>query len=123
MPVPPSVGWVRVSSTDPPVTVVCRLSDVQPVVDSGYGGWTETARPRKRPVTWWAGKPPLHLTLGLLLEGFSLHPQQSVERQVALVEKLAQVSSSAGEPPVVRILAPGAAIPYQQLKWVIQDMQ
>lgn len=119
MAAPPRVGWVRLRSTDPPLVVVARLSGERPNVE-GFGGWEEVARPRRKPLTTWRGSPALHLTLGLLLDGYAA--DRSVEAEITRLLRMASPNSSAGEPPVVRVQAAGSAIPYQNKPWVVGEL-
>lgn len=120
MAAPPPVGWVRVTTTDPPLRVVARLGDERPNVESGYGGWEEIERPRRAPLTTWKSSPGLHLTLPLLLDGFV--ENLSVEPQIARLERMARPGGANGEPPHIKISSQGSAVPYQDRTWVISDI-
>ena len=117
-PLPP-VGWVVVTASDPPVSVSARLAEDRPDV-SGYGGWDEVARPRRRPLTTFKALPGLHLTLPLLLDGWA--DNASVEADIASIERLGTATGSDGEPPRVRVTARGSAVPHQDRTWVIGDI-
>jgi hypothetical protein len=114
---PPRVGWVRISSSDPPLSVTALLAEERPDVTDGYGGWNEIARPRRAPITTWAGSPGLKLTLPLLLDGWATG--RSVERDVSQLEQMALPGASDGDPPRVRLQATGGAVPYQGRAWVV----
>lgn len=116
----PPIGWVRISSHDPPVSLTVRLSEERPNVDAGYGGWAEVARPRRRPLSVWTGSPGLRLTLPVLLDRF--RAGVSVERQIAQLEKLALPTAADGSPPRLRIVAKGGAIPHQDRLWVVDAL-
>jgi len=116
----PPHGWVRIGSTDPPVSVTARLSDARPNVDAGYGGWAEVARPRRRPLSIWNGSPGLRLTLPILLDGY--RAGTSVERDIAKLEKLALPTAADGSPPRCRVTARGSAVPHQNRSWVIDTL-
>jgi len=113
------VGWVKIRSTDPPISLTVRVFD-RPDVTAGYGGWEEVARPRRRPLTTWQGTPALRMTLPLLLDNF--RAGLSIERQVTQIQRLATATSASGEPPVLTIDATGSAIPYQARKWVVDSI-
>ena len=113
-------GYVRLRSNDPPCTVTARLSDTRPNVDSGYGGWTEVARPRKAPLAVWVGSTALRVSIPLLLDGWVTG--QSVEPEIAQLERMATATSSDGTPPRVRFTAKGAAVPHQNRLWVIDNL-
>lgn len=115
----PPVGYVLISSKDPPVSVRARLWEDRPNV-SGYGGWEEVERPRRKPITFWKTQPGLKLELSLLLDDW--RRGRSVERQIALVEKLALPTATDGEPPQLKITAAGGMIPYQSVTWVVADL-
>lgn len=117
---PPPVGWVRVYSQDPPLSVTARLSDEQPVIEQGFGGWDEVTRPRRSPLTTFKAPPGLHLTLPLMFDRFAT--DTSVERDLATLQRMGQPTAADGEPPRVRVNARGGAIPYQARTWVINDI-
>jgi nucleoid-associated protein YgaU len=114
------VGWVRLSSKDPPLTITARLSDEQTKVEAGYGGWEEVARPRRPPITTFKSLPGLRMTLSILLDGWA--NDTSVERQISQLQLLGRAVASTGEPPQVRVTATGSAIPYQGRTWVVSDL-
>ena len=116
----PPVGWVQISSTDPPVLIVCRLGDARPNMDDGYGGWEQVARPRRPPITTWVAPPGRQMTLSLLLDEFA--SGASLESQIANLEKLGRPSASDGEPPQVKITAAGGMVPHQELTWIVQTL-
>jgi hypothetical protein len=119
-PAPPAAGWVRVSSTDPPVSLTVRLGDGRPDVSAGYGGWSEVARPRRRPLSVWVGSPGLRMTVPILLDGFRAH--RSVERDIANLERLALPTAADGAPPRVRLVARGGAVPHTDRVWVVDSL-
>lgn len=116
----PPTGWVRISSSDPPVSITARLADTRPNVDAGYGGWTEVARPRRRPLSIWTGSPGLRLTLPILLDRFA--DGVSIERQISRIEQLSLPTAADGSPPRLRIVAPGGAVPHQDRVWVVDSL-
>lgn len=116
----PPLGWVQLRSTDPPVTLIARLSGDRPNVDAGYGGWAEVARPRRRPLSVWIGSPALRMTLPILFDRFV--DGISIERQIASLERLATPTAGDGSPPRVRFVARGAAVPHQEKTWVIDSL-
>jgi len=116
----PGAGWVRVSSTDPPVSLTVRLGDARPDVTAGYGGWTEVARPRRRPLTVWTGSPGLRMTLPILLDGFQAG--RSVERDIANLERLSLPTAADGSPPRLRLAARGGAVPHTDRVWVVDTL-
>jgi hypothetical protein len=120
MPGRPQVGWVRISSTDPPLRVVARLSDEQPRIESGYGGWEEVARPRRPPITTFKSLPGIRLTLPILFDHWV--SGVSIERQIADLSRMGRPTASDGEPPQVRVTATGGHIPYQARRWVITEL-
>src|SRR5215831_664459 len=113
-------GWVRVYTTDPPLSVLARMGQDRPDVSQGYGGWEEVERPRRSPITTFKAPPGLHLTLPLLLEGWATGT--SVEPQVTALERMGLMTGANGEPPKVKIQARGQALPYQARTWVIDTI-
>lgn len=120
MPAPPPVGWVRIASSDPPVSILARLAADRPDVTAGYGGWQEVARPRRRPLSVWTGSPGLRMTLPILLDRF--RAGVSVEREIGQLEKLALPTAADGSPPRLRFNARGGAVPHQNRVWVVDTL-
>lgn len=117
----PALGWVRIRSVDPPLTITARLSADRPNIDQGHGGgWTEVARPRRSTLSIWNGQPAYRMSLPILLDRF--RDQLSVEREIAWLVRLASPSAADGQPARVRITAKGAAVPGQSRTWVIDGL-
>jgi hypothetical protein len=116
----PATGFVRIKSSDPPVTLTARLADTRPNVDAGYGGWAEVARPRRRPLSVWTGSPGLRLTLPVLFDSF--RSGLSVERQLSQLEKLSLPTAADGAPPRLRIQARGGHVPHTDRVWVVDSL-
>jgi hypothetical protein len=116
----PNVGWVRVFTNDPPLSVVARLAEDRPNVEAGYGGWDEVVRPRRSPITTWRASPGLRLTLPILLDGWE--DDVSVEPQISRIQQMGRPVASDGDPPRVRIEATGSAIPYTGRVWVVTEL-
>jgi hypothetical protein len=113
-------GMVRVYTIDPPLSVLAHLGQDRPDVSQGYGGWEEVERPRRSPLTTFKSAPGLHLTLPLLLDGWSTGT--SVEPHITALERMGLATNAAGEPPKVHIEARGQALPYQARTWVIDTI-
>lgn len=120
MTAPPPTGWVRITSTDPPLSITARLGDGRPDVTAGYGGWSEVARPRRRPLSIWTGSPGLRLTLPILLDRF--RDDVSVERLIAQLEQLSLPTAADGAPPRIRLAARGGAVPHTDRVWVVDSL-
>ena len=126
------LGRVHIWTDDPQLDVYAWLSDAPPLIDSGYGGWEEIARPGRRPVTTFRGLPGLHLTLPILFNGWARpngnREHTTQEGRIATLEKMAGrdvsglVATSDGEPPLVHLNAPGGEVPHQDRTWVISDL-
>jgi hypothetical protein len=117
---PPPIGWVQLRSTDPTIFLQVRLGDKEPLVTAGYGGWSEIARPRKRPISFWLGAPGLRMTLPIIFDGF--RDGRSVERDIAKLERLATATAANGQPPVLTLVARGGAVPNQDKLWVVDSL-
>ena len=115
-----SIGWVEILSTDPPVDLLVRLSPDPITVDAGYGGWTEVARPRRKSLSVWTGSPSLRMTLSIVIDRY--REGDSIEQQIAQLERLGLPSASDGAPPRVRIKAQGGGVPYQDRVWVVDTL-
>jgi hypothetical protein len=116
----PPIGYVRISSSDPPISMTVRLAEDRPNVTAGYGGWAEVARPRRRPLSVWVGSPGLRMDLGILLDQWKAGA--SVERRIAQLEQLATPTAADGNPPRIRLAARGGAVPHQGRAWVIDSI-
>lgn len=114
------LGWVRIYTRDPPLLVRARLGEERPTVESGYGGWEEVERPRRKPLTTFKASPALRFTLPILLDNFV--DGRSIETDLTRLERMALPLASDGEPPRVWIAAKGGAIPYQGRAWVIESI-
>lgn len=115
------VGYVRITSKDPPVTITCRLSEDRPNVEAGYGGWVEVARPRRRPLSIWAGSPALRMTLPILFDKWG-DGRESVERAISRLESLSLPNASDGQPPRIKVAARGGGVPHQGKTWVVDSL-
>lgn len=116
----PRLGWVRIRSTDPPITIEARLAADPAQVDQGYGGWSEVARPKRSTLSIWQGVPALRMSLPILIDRFRIG--SSIERQIAQLERLSGPSASDGQPARVKITAHGAGVPHQDRVWVIDNL-
>ncbi len=121
MPNVPRIGWVRIYTVDPPLSIIARLGEDRPTVEQGYGGWEEVARPRRSPITTFKGPPALHLTVPILLDGWAA--DRSVEPDVAALERMGRPTAADGEPPRVKLSALGAALPGQARRWLIDTIE
>ena len=114
------LGWVRVYTVDPPISVIARLSEEKPTVEQGYGGWEEVTRPRRSPITTFKAPPGLHLTLPLLLNEW--RQGTSVEDHIRKLERMAWATAANGDPPKVKLRAKGGHIPFQGRRWLIDTL-
>jgi hypothetical protein len=115
----PHVGWVTLTASDPPARLQVRVVD-RPNVTQGYGGWSEVQRPRRSTLTVWQAQPALRMDLPLLFDAYARGG--SVERDLALLERLAGPSASDRQPPRVRLAATGLFVPHQDRVWVIDNL-
>ena len=120
MAAPPALGFVRISSVDPPITLTVRLGEERPDITSGYGGWDAVARPRRKPISFWQARPELRMMLSLLFDEWT--SGHSIERALQQLERMATPTSADGEPPQVRVAARGGHVPYQTRTWVIANL-
>lgn len=120
MAAPPPLGWVRITSDDPPIQITVRLWEERPNVDEGYGGWEAVERPRRSPITTWKSAPGLKMTLPLLIDRW--RSGVSVERTIDLIQQMGRPTASDGEPPQIQLNALGGHIPYQGRVWVVDSL-
>lgn len=109
-------AYVRITCDDPPADIAALLGEERPDISSGYGGWEEVARPRRKTVTTWAGMPARRLQVSIILDNWIA--STSIERTIRQLERLA-LPREGGQPPVVRVDAKGGALPWQSRRWVI----
>ena len=118
----PPLGYVQIICSDPHVTLQPRLADTRVDVTAGYGGWSEIARPRRRPISFWLGSPGLRMSLPIIFDGYA--SRSSVETSIASLEKLATPSGTYSfNPPVITLNARGKLVPHQDKQWVIDALQ
>jgi hypothetical protein len=111
---------IRLNSDDPKITVTALLDEEGSNITGGYGGWEIIARPRRQAVTHWGGRDPFQMDLAIILDGHSDY--RRVETDCSRLERLALPHPNpGGEPPVIKLS--GAAIPHNDLQWVITGFQ
>jgi len=120
------VGWVKLVSTDPPRSILVRLSDARPNVTAGYGGWQEIARPRRSPLSVWQGSPGLRMDLPLQFDswqqGSGTQQPPSIEKDLGALEAMATPTASDGSPPRITLQATGGLLPHKGKHWVIDSL-
>ena len=113
---------MRVTSADPPLRVECLLAEERPDVTSGYGGWDEITRPRRKPITTWKAPPSLHMTLPLMLDAHADGDSAYIEKQIAQVKQMGEPLAADGAPPRLTVTARGSAVPYTDRTWVVGEI-
>lgn len=81
-------GWVGLVSDNPPMRLLARLSEDEPEVGDGLGGWDITDRPQQVAMTTWKGNAPYSLSLPILLDGFA--DDVDIESQIAVLYDVAR---------------------------------
>jgi len=128
---PLPLGWVVIHCDDLGAALVARLSEQRPDVSAGYGGWTEIARPQRKSLAIWQGRPAWRMTLGILLDhvkartgpGPPVAEMSSAETAISLLEKMALPLSSSVGPPTITLEARGGHVPHTEKVWVIDTLQ
>ena len=110
-------GRVRISSSDPVVSVTALLLDAPPRVSGGYGGWEQIKRHKRTALTEWRGRSGLSMSFRIMLDRFAA--KRSVEPDVRALERLARQPSDFEDPPLVRI---AGSVPHTDRVWAIQDV-
>lgn len=86
-------------------------------ISAGYGAYTEITRPRNVPLMSWQGRAAFEMTLDLV---FTYAPvrkgQQSIEKDLKLLEDLATRQPGMVVPPSVRLFGP---VPHTELRWLV----
>jgi nucleoid-associated protein YgaU len=114
-------GHVAFVSSQPPVTLICKLGASSATRSGGIGGWEAVSRPGLREATRWSGQSLRQLTVPLLFDG--LRDRTSVEQQVAALVRLGQPEDDRPRntrPPVLRV---SGMVPHDGIEWVLQDVQ
>ena len=89
-----------------------------PAIASANGGWTTTARPKRKSMTTWAGYDPYTMSILIVLDGWvkNSHVEDGIEQ----LRRMMRVPTRAtGAPPVIRVIGP---VPMSSLRWVIQGI-
>jgi phage protein U len=97
--------------------VVARLHAGVPEV-TGYGGWEEVPRPKRRGFPDWQGQPLLRMAIPLCLDG--LPENRSVQPRVNRLEAMSSVRGERKHPPTIAIKGP---VPHTRRVWVIEDIE
>lgn len=118
---PTGLVYVRFQCADPATDLMVLLGADRPDVSSGYGGWSEVERPKRTTVTTWAGQPARRFALAILIDRFDAGV--SVEGDIRALELMA-LPRPGGEPPTVRVSAPGGIVPpyLEKMDWVIDAL-
>lgn len=111
-------GYVLLRTQAPPMSVLSRLGPEPPKVTQGFGGWEEIERPKRKSITRFAGRPPIVISLNLLLDGYAAGV--SMEAECKKLEKMATPLRPGVEPPLVEV---EGAVPHKDLDFVINGIQ
>ena len=120
-PVHPELGWIVIWAPGEAAYVHCRMGDDPPVLSGGYGGWAETARPRKVATTAWEGSSPFRLAVKLRI---GEHRRlRSVEADCRRLDRLA-TRQGRPEPPIIAIHARQLPVTATQIEdWVVESLE
>jgi hypothetical protein len=114
-------GLVRIRAVDNAgLGLVAELED-RPV-PSGYGVWSQIERPKKLPITDYAGLEPLAIPIPMLLDRWP--EQRSVEPEIKMLETIAG-RHGAERASVVTIEGPGIPFSFERdssLRFVLSDL-
>lgn len=116
----PAAAWVTLISANPSLMVSPLLDGTAPVVTSGYGGWVEVARPRRKALLDWQGVSPLRLSFGMIFDAFDSAPD-NVEQDCIDLERMAMMGANNQRPPTIRI-SDGGKMPHSDVTWVIDTL-
>lgn len=121
----PSASWCTLTSANPSLLVSALFDATAPVITSGYGGWVEIARPKRKALTDWQGSAPFRLQFGLILDAFDDAPH-NVEQDIIRLERMATRGPHDQRPPTIRINdkdhGGGGRLPHNNLTWVIESL-
>jgi len=125
MPVP--AYHVTLQTKQPALTVKALRGQDAPTVTGGYGGWEEIARPGRVALTHWLGRSPYRVSIPLVLDAWPEAGQEDyiqtpaeLETIIARLERMATPTGPGGVPPIVEV---DGAVPHQDLKWVIENLE
>lgn len=111
------IGRLLITCEAPALRVLALMGDVAPRITSGYGGWQEVTRPRKKALTEWQGRSPKRMILNIIVDNFQ--DGVSVEPFVRNLEQMAEPYRPTGQPPVIRV---DGAVPKRDTEWVIEEL-
>lgn len=120
----------------PQSRVIAQLGDTPPTPSAGGGGYQAVTLPRRAAVTIWQGRDnPLLMDVPIVLGDLTVpsplvggettptalqHPHPTsgpLQRLIAMWRPTHETHP----PPVLKLRAPGNAVPYQHLPWVLND--
>lgn len=94
----------RFVSQKPKIDLTCDPGPGAPTPTSGYGGWEEVRRPSDVAMTDWVGGSPFKQDILVMLDGWSTN--ESVEKELELLEQLGRSKDEDESPPVFRVFGP-----------------
>jgi hypothetical protein len=100
-------------------TVKVLRGDDPPTMVGGIGGWQTIARPRRTALTQWAGRDPYQMDVPILFDRW--HDQQSIEREIRQLNKMA-LGLDFNPPPTVTIDGAVPDVPVAGGTWVISGI-
>lgn len=113
-------GQVSFASSDPPLSLVCKLGEDAATPSGGAGGWETFDRPGRKQGQEWKGLPLRELSVPVLFD--ALQTRESVEPEVQTLRQMARPKDGPRGtlPPVLTL---GGMVPHDNLRWVITDLQ
>lgn len=130
-----AIGWVNIQQLHPELDkgrvvyrhnprqdtqITCHLGGDPTIVTAGYGGWDQTSRPRRKPLTQWTGGVLYEMDVPILLSGWWNH--SSIEGRIGRIEDMARNGSGNDEPQPVSLSLPGNSPRGAGYVWVIEDI-
>jgi hypothetical protein len=116
--------------------VIAQLGDGPPTPSAGGGGYQVIPLPRRAAVTVWQGRDnPLLMDVPIVLGDLTIPPvtlggetsptafrhQHPTASDMSRLIGMWRPPKETHPPPVLKLRAPGDAVPYQHLPWVLND--
>lgn len=108
---------VTFTSDELDVSVATLLGVAVPTLTEGGGGVARISRDRRKPLTDYDELPLIVQTFEVILDGY---PSQSVDGEVAALERLHGIGRTEGPLPTIKLAGP---VRYPSLEWLLDGLE
>jgi len=100
------------------MTLTVLRDEAPPQITGGRGGWEVVPRRRRKGLTKWVGRDPLHMDVPVIFDGWTTVPPYSIESDKNTLMDMANGDNFV-IPPTIKI---EGNLPAQGVTWVIEDL-